>query len=66
MGSSDLFGVAPFYVQHGFLVHNDAKVCEDFVSPSPEKKRRVWEVLGYSDIKDIKYIKISKSDIKDI
>ena len=34
--------------------------------PPPEKKRRVWEVLRISDIKDIKYIKISKSDIKDI
>ena len=34
--------------------------------PPPEKKRRVWEVLRISDIKDIKYIKISKSDIKDM
>ena len=31
---------------------------------TPEKKRRVWEVLRISDIKDIKYIKIPRSDIK--
>ena len=50
-----------------FLVHNVSKVCQDnSCHPPPEKKRRVWEVLRISDIKDIKYIKISKSDIKDI
>ena len=47
------------------MVHSVSKVSEDFVSLPPEKKRRVWEVLRISDIKDIKYIKISKSDIKD-
>ena len=50
-----------------FLVQNVSKVCEvTRVTLPPEKKRRVWEVLRISDIKDIKYIKISKSDIKDI
>ena len=51
------------------MVHNDAKICQiidNSCHPPPEKKRRVWEVLRISDIKDIKYIKISKSDIKDI
>ena len=43
------------------MVHNVSKVSEDFVSLPPEKKRRVWEVLRISDIKDIKYIKISKT-----
>ena len=49
------------------MVQNVSKVSEDnSCHPPPEKKRRVWEVLRISDIKDIKYIKISKSDIKDI
>ena len=49
------------------MVQNDAEMSEfNSCHPPPEKKRRVWEVLRISDIKDIKYIKISKSDIKDI
>ena len=50
------------------MVQNDAKICQIINSchRHTKKKRRVWEVLRISDIKDIKYIKISKSDIKDI
>ena len=59
------------------LQHTAARICKDLWCTTtqksarltrvidPRKKRRVWEVLRISDIKDIKYIKISKSDIKD-
>ena len=49
------------------MVQNVSKVSEDnSCHPPPEKKRRVWEVLRISDRKDIKYMKITKSDMKDI
>ena len=75
---SDLFGLCTLLCATEFVEFLPDFWCTTFQSvqnksvpgnschPPPEKKRRVWEVLRISDIKDIKYIKISKSDIKDI